>query len=437
MKNYDVIIIGGGPSGMMAAGTIHTQYPKASILLLEKNKKLGEKLSITGGGRCNITNAIFENKNLLKKYGLAEKYLYSAFDQFSVQNTFTFFEEKKLPLITEAYNRVFPKSQKATDVTKVMIEYCSHPNITIKTNTTVKKIHTKFKDSHPEFISKSKNKFEVTIDYIETTKGEKYSAQSYILATGGLSHPETGSTGDGFDWLQKLGHTIKQPTPTLVPWKVSDSWIHNNSGFSIENCKVTIHVDEKKYFSCIGKILCTHTGLSGPLILNNSNRLQDALYSGNIKAYIDMYPNKNHKEIDDLILSVFEKNKNKKLKNVLSLITKLPSPEFFIKKHIEYDIETPIHSVSKEFRKSLTHLLKQIPITITGLEGYNKSIVADGGVSLDEIDTRTMKSKKVSNVYITGDLLDIRRPSGGFSLQLCWTTGYVAGIHCLQNKNAL
>jgi predicted Rossmann fold flavoprotein len=419
MEKYDVIIIGGGASGMMTAGTIAKNHPTAKILLIEKNKKLGAKLSITGGGRCNITHAIFDTKELLKKYDLAEKYLYSIFDQFSVQDTFTFFEKRNLPLVTEAHNRVFPKSQKATDVTKVMVEYCNHPNITIKTNTTVTKIHTE-------------NKSGMTISHIETTKGEKYSAQSYVCATGGLSHPETGSTGDGFNWLRELGHEVKEPTPTLVPWKVSDIWIHDNSGISIENTKITVFVDDKKYFSCTGKILCTHTGLSGPLILNNSNKLQDALQSGSIKTYLDFYPDLNHKELDDLILDIFEKNKNKKLKNILSLITKLSSSEFLIKKHIPYDIETSTNSVSKEFRKSLTHLLKQIPITITGLEGYHKSIVADGGISLDEIDMRTMRSKKISNLYVTGDLLNIRRPSGGFSLQLCWTTGFVAGIHCLK-----
>lgn len=435
MKPYDVIIIGGGPAGMMAAGTIAKHYPNASVLLLEKNKKLGEKLSITGGGRCNITNRIFDTKEFLKKYGSAEKYLYSAFDQFSAQDTFTFFEEKNLPLITENYNRVFPKSQKATDVTKIMIEYCSQPNITIKTNVEISKIST----CHPELVSgsqnettRSRNKSGMTISYIETTKGEKYSALSYIFATGGLAAPETGSTGDGFNWLTELGHRVKQPTPTLVPWKVSDVWIHDNSGVSIDDCKITVYADDKKYFSCVGKFLSTHTGLSGPLILNNSNKLQDAMQSGSIRTYIDFYPDKNHKEVDEFILTIFEQNKNKKLKNILSLITKLPSSEFFIKKHIGYDIETPINSVSKEFRKSLTQLLKKTPISVTGLEGYEKSIVADGGISLDEIDTKTMKSTKVSNLYVTGDLLDIRRPSGGFSLQLCWTTGFVAGIHCLK-----
>ncbi len=418
MTQYDIVIIGGGASGLMATAIIKDVHPDASVLLIEKNKKLGEKLSITGGGRCNITNAIFDNKELLKKYGSSEKFLYSPFSQFSVQDTFNFFEKRGLPLVTQEHRRVFPLSEKATDVTKLLVEHCKNPNITIKTNTTIKQIHI---DSETK-----------KIDFIETAKGEKNQATSYILATGGLSHPETGSTGDGFAWLKNSGHIIKNPTPTLVPWKISDKWIHTNSGNTIEHCKLTILVDNKKYFSCTGKILCTHTGLSGPLILNNSNKLQDALYSGKITCYIDMYPDKNHKELDEYVLDIFEKNKNKKIKNVLTEITRLKKFDLFIEQYIPFDVDTPIHSLSKESRKSLIHLLKQIPINVTGLEGYNKSIVADGGVPLKEIDMKTMQSIYVSNLYITGDLLDIRRPSGGFSLQLCWTTGYVAGVHCLK-----
>lgn len=439
--HYNAIIIGGGPAGMMAAGRIIEQHPDVAVLLIEKNKRLGEKLSITGGGRCNITNAIFDTQEFLKKYEGVDKFLHSAFAQFSAQDTFDFFEKRNLPLVTQARNRVFPQSEKAPDVTKVMTLYCSQPNITIVTNTTVTKIHKTA--CHPGFIpgsrdantkipGQARDDDTFLIEYIETSKGEKYTADAYILATGGLSHPETGSTGDGFNWLRSLGHTVKTPTPTLVPWKASDTWIYEHSGTALDDCKITVNVDDKKYFSCTGRILFTHKGVSGPLILNNSSKLQDALLSGSITTYLDLYPDKNHQEVDQLILTIFERNKNKKLKNVLSEITRLHSSQFILEKYAPYDIETSVNSVSKEFRKLLTQILKKIPLTITGLEGYDKSIVADGGISLTEIDTRTMQSKKIHNLYITGDLLDIRRPSGGFSLQLCWTTGFVAGTHCLK-----
>jgi predicted Rossmann fold flavoprotein len=414
--HYNAIIIGGGASGMMAAGQIIEHNPDATVLLIEKNKHLGEKLSITGGGRCNITNATFDLKEMLPRYGAAEKFLYSAFDQFGVQDTIDFFEKRNLPIVVQAYNRAFPKSENANDVTRVMTQFCTHPNITIFKNTSVVKI----------------NQTNSQIDFIETQKGERYTANSYILATGGLSHPETGSTGDGFKWLTDLGHIVKQPTPTLVPWTVSDSWIHTHAGTSLDDVKITISVDSKKYFSCVGRILCTHTGLSGPTILNNSSKLQDALLSGAVTGSLDLYPHLNHKEIDQLILDTFEKNKNKKFKNVIDEITRLHSGFLILQKHLPLDFDIPVHSVSKEYRKSLTQLLKQIPLYIRGLEGYTKSVVADGGITLTEVDTKTMRSKKISNLFITGDLLDIRRPSGGYSLQLCWTTGFVAGVHCLK-----
>ncbi len=415
-KHYGAIIIGGGASGMMTAGQIIAHNPDATVLILEKNKRLGEKLSITGGGRCNITNATFDDKVLLKNYGHAEKFLYSTFDQFSVQDTIDFFEKRNLPIVVQVNNRAFPKSEKAPDVTRAMIKFCTHPNIEILTNTVVQKIqHTNDQ-----------------VEYIETQKGERHTADSYILATGGLSHPETGSTGDGFNWLEDLGHTVKQPTPTLVPWTVSDSWIHAHAGTALDDVKITISIDSKKYLSCTGRILCTHTGLSGPLILNNSSKLQDALLSGVVTGTLDLYPQLNHKEIDQMILDIFEKNKNKKFKNVIDDIARLHSGFLILQKHLPLDFDIPVHSVSKEYRKSMTQLFKKIPLFIRGLEGYEKSVVADGGITLTEVDTKTMRSNKISNLYITGDLLDIRRPSGGYSLQLCWTTGFVAGKHCLK-----
>lgn len=415
-NDFDILIIGGGASGMMTAIQASTRFPVARICIIEKNKNLGQKLSITGGGRCNITNATFDLQTLLTQYGEAEKYLYSSFSQFSVEDTIQFFEKNNVPLITQDRNRVFPKSEKATDVTLALSKLCIHKNITIILNTYIRKI----------------NHNDSKIDFVETQKGERYTARSYILATGGLSHPETGSTGDGFKWLTELGHTIKEPTPTLVPWNVSDEWIHQNSGTAFEDVKITVNVYNKKYFSCIGRVLCTHTGLSGPLILNHSSNLQDALLSGTIDAYLDMYPYFNHKELDQHVLSICNAHLNKKIKNILSEITRLNSFESLYKSHIpSIDFEAQVNTLTKDTRNKIIHLLKKLPLNIKGLQGYAKSIVTDGGISLSEIDMRTMKSKKITNLSITGDLLNIKRPSGGYSLQLCWTTGYVAGSHCL------
>ncbi len=411
-QKINLVIVGGGASGLMAAGSAIRKNPNLKIVLLEKNNTLGKKLSITGGGRCNVTNAIFDDKELLSKYGPAEKFLYSAFSQFSVDDTFKLFGELGVDLVIQQYNRVFPTSEKASDITDAMVKYATHPNIKILKNITIKKVH----------IYNSK------IDYVEDIKGEKYIADNFILATGGLSRPETGSTGEGFKWLTDMGHTVKTPTPTLVPWIVKDAWIHRLSGSTLDEAKIIVNVNNVKHFSCTGRILFTHRGLSGPLVMNHSAKLQDALQNGDVSAFIDLYPKLNHAEIDQLILKVFEENKNKKIKNVLAEIFKIHSPELFIQKYVKIDLDTPINLVSKENRKELVQLIKKIPIHIGGLEGYDKSIVADGGITLTEVDTKTMRSRRILNLFITGDLLDIRRPSGGFSLQLCWTTGHVAGI---------
>jgi predicted Rossmann fold flavoprotein len=412
----DIVIIGGGPSGLMVAGTAIRKNPKSKIILIEKNNQFGKKLSITGGGRCNILNATFDTKELLSKYGPAEDFLYSTFSQFNVSDTIEFFKKLGLEIVIQENNRAFPKSEKALDVVKAMVDYATHPNITFLKNTRIKKINH--------------NKREILS--IETEAGQQIKALKYVFATGGLSHPETGSTGDGFDWLKDLGHTVKEATPTLVPWIVSDKWIHKNSGNSLNNLKISIFTDNKKFFDCKGRVLMTYRGLSGPTILNNSSKLQDALYHGKISANIDFYPYLNHKELDQLVLEIFDQNKNKKLKNILSKIFNLPNAEIILEK-IKIDFEKETNLITKDERKSIVQLLKKLEINITGLEGYKKSIVADGGVSLKEINTKNMSSLKIKNLFITGDLLDIRRPSGGYSLQLCWTTGYVVGLNCVSN----
>ncbi len=410
MEKYDVIVIGGGASGMMAAG--HASRNGKKVLLVEKNKSLGEKLKITGGGRCNITNAEENIRVFMKNYGKAEQFLYSPFSIFGVPETISFFESIGIPIVVQARNRAFPKTEKALDVYKALERFITTDNIKILKNTSVKSI-----EKEGELIKQ-----------INTNNGT-YKADQYILATGGMSHPETGSTGDGFKWLKELGHDVVEPTPTIVPLAVKESWVHELAGVSLSFMKITFFVDNKKSFSKTGKILFTHFGLSGPLILNSVSSVKDLLHTGFVTAHIDTYPDTDHKTLEQKIISIFDNNKNKDIKNILDEIVPHGMQNIFFKIMPTVDPNTKVHSISKEQRKELVSLLKALPITITGLMGYDRAVVADGGVPLTEINMKTFKSKIVKNLSITGDLLHINRPSGGFSLQLCWTSGYIAGTN--------
>lgn len=412
-EKFDVIVVGGGASGLMAAGRA-AELGK-NVLILEKNKKLGEKLRITGGGRCNITNAEDDVHVLLKHYGKAEQFLYSPFSQFGVKDTFSFFESRGLPLVVQARKRAFPHTEKAFDVYAVLEKYIKKGNVAVKMDSPVSRIVS----------THANNK----ITSVMCGKTE-YKAEKFIIATGGVSHPETGSTGDGFSWLEKLGHTISKPTPTIVPLAVSEKWVKDLAGVSLSFMKITFFVDGKKEFTKTGKILFTHFGISGPLILNCAGKVGDLLHNGIVTATIDAFPDTDHGSLETKIIKIFDKNKNKMLKNIFKDIAPAGTATSILsllKDNISPDLK--VHSVTKEQRKIIMHLLKALPLTITGLMGYDRAVVSDGGLPLTEIDTKTMKSKIVENLYVTGDLLNINRPSGGYSLQLCWTTGYVAGSH--------
>ncbi len=409
MESYDVIVVGGGASGMIAAG--RAAESGARVLLLEKNKKLGEKLGISGGGRCNITNAEDDVRIFASKYGKAEQFLYSLFAQFGVKDTFTFFESRGLPLVVQARKRAFPATEKASDVLKVLESYVRKGGVEVRTGSAVTKIIS--------------DKSGISAVYCGKTE---YRAKEYILATGSVSHPETGSTGDGFEWLRELGHTVAAPTPTIVPLKVVDEWSKVLSGTSLSFMKITFFVEGKKAFSKTGKVLFTHFGLSGPLILNSASAVADLLQEGTVTATIDAYPHTDLGALEKTVISVFDKNKNKALKNIIKEVVPDGTHKgVLMLLEDKMDITKKVHSVTKEERKVLVCLLKALPLTIEGLMGFDRAVVADGGVPLNEVDTKTLRSKKVPNLCITGDLLHINRPSGGYSLQLCWTTGYVAG----------
>ena len=407
-KEFDVIVVGGGASGMMAAGKAGALGKR--VLLLEKNKVLGEKLRISGGGRCNITNATYDIRKFLENYGENAQFLFSPFSQFSAKDTFTFFESLGLPLVVQARTRAFPHTEHSPDVARVLIDQMKKYNVTIHAGEAVKKIQHK----------------DGKIVSIITKEGE-YTAKSYILATGGVSHPETGSTGDGFNWLADLGHTVKDPTPTIVPLATEEEWSHELSGVSLSFMKITFYTDGKKSFSKTGKVLFTHFGLSGPLILNASSKVGDLLHTGLVTAKIDAYPDTDIGALDKQITKVFDANKNKMLKNILKEIVPEGTMPGICLLLSGIELDTKVHSVSKEDRRKIVDSLKALPITVSGLMGYDRAVVADGGIPLSEVDMKTMHSKVIENLFVTGDLLHVNRPSGGYSLQLCWTRGWVAG----------
>ena len=410
-EKYDLIVVGGGASGLMAAGRAGERGKR--VLLLEKNKKVGEKLKISGGGRCNITNAEFDSRALLPAYGKAEQFLYSLFSQFGVKETFHFFESRGLPLIVQSGKRAFPSTEKAEDVLNILKKYANDGKVIIRTDSPVTRIHA------------SKGK----ITGVSSGK-ETYSATDYLFSTGGVSHPETGSTGDGFKWLKDLGHEVIPPTPAIVPLSVKEDWSKKLAGVSLSLMKITFFVEGKKAFSETGKILFTHFGLSGPLILNNSHRVADLLHGGQVTAAIDVYPRADLGGLERNIIAVFDKNKNKSLKNIIKeIVPDGAGKGILMLLAPDLDIAKKVHSISKEERKQIVRTLKALPLTINGLMGFDRAVVADGGVPLEEIDMRTMRSKIIPNLYVTGDLLNINRPSGGFSLQLCWSSGYAAGNH--------
>lgn len=402
---WDVIVIGGGASGLMAAGIAAKNGN--SVLVIEKNSELGKKLKITGGGRCNIYNAEFDTKKLLENYGDAKKFLYSPFSQFAAQESADFFEELGLPTVVQARKRAFPHTEKALDVYLALEKFCKNNNVVFKTDTPITKI----------------TKDETGISSV-VSKKEKFQAHNYILATGGVAAPETGSQGDGFRFLEKLGHSIHKPSPDIVPLTTNATWVHELAGTSLSFMKIRFIQDGKIKIRKTGKILFTHFGISGPLILNVAQEVKDFLQGGSVTASLDLFPDTELNEVDRRIWRLFEQNKNKLVKNIISeLVPKKLGLELLSQLDI---LETPVNEVSKENRKALASLCKDIRFPITGTLGWDKAVIADGGVALEEIDFKTMQSKLFPNLYLLGDLLHINRPSGGFSLQLCWTTAHVA-----------
>lgn len=407
---YDVIVIGGGAAGMMAAAVSAGRGRRT--LLIEKNKKLGEKLSITGGGRCNILNAEEDERTLLGYFGDSADFLHSPFSQFGMQDTVAFFESIGVPIVVEGRKRAFPASQSAEDVTAKLFAHVKAQGVVVRTGLPVARIHT------------ANNRIESIL-----MGGKEYRAESYIFATGGVSHPETGSTGDGFRWLRDLGHSVSDPTPTIVPLRTEEAWSKQLAGTTLAGVRILVSVNGARKTRLDGDVLLTHFGVSGPLILNAAGKIGDLMQEGEVTLAIDTRPTTDLGILDREIAASFEEGRNRTLRNAFRSIAPAGTADALLTLVPNIDSDKKVHSVTKEERRRLAELLKALPLTVTGLMGMSRAVIADGGVPIYELDVRTMRSQKCGNAFIVGDLLNIRRPTGGYSLQLCWTTGYVAGMH--------
>ena len=407
-NQYDVVVIGGGPSGLMAA--VVAASGGAKVLLLEKNEELGKKLLISGGGRCNLTNANPNHREFVSKYGKKGDFLYSPFSIFGVPETIKFFNDLGMKTKVEPGFRVFPESDKSIDVLETLVRYAKNNGVEFKLG------------ADADGFKKTKGK----IISVVLKDGKEIKANKFVLATGGMSHPETGSTGDGFEWLKEIGHKVAGSNPSLVPIKIKEIWIGDFSGITLENVGVSVWQDDKKIINKKGRILFTHVGLTGPTVLNMSKDVGDLLQYGETKIAIDFYPGVGLDEMHEKFKKLFEEHSNKKIKNLV--LNEVPQKIFLkILGLLKIDEEIEMHSIFREERFALIEKLKKFDLRVESLLGFDKAIITSGGLDLSEVDFKTMGSKLYDNLYVAGDVLDFDRPSGGFSLQLCWTTGYIAG----------
>ncbi len=406
---WDVAVVGGGPAGMMAAGRAAERG--LSVLLLEKNPTLGKKLLLTGGGRCNLTNNISDIRLMAAEYKKSGKFLFSAFSQFGAGETIEFFNSRGMATKEEEGGRIFPVSNQAQSVLDVLIRYVKKGGIEARTNTIISDLTTGAKKKYFN---------------IQTKDGKEIKAKSCVIATGGVAFPATGSTGDGFKWLKKLGHTIAENSLALAPVALKDGWAKKLSGIIVEDVKLTIFQNGRKNGAERGRLLFAHFGVTGPMVLNMSGEIGELIKHGEVILALDLFPALDHGSLKKKFQELFARESNKKLKNTLSLLIPSALAEEVLN-IANINGEIPNHSVRSEDRKKIIALVKNIPLNVQGLLGADKAMASSGGVDLREIDFKTMQSRLAPDLYVIGDALDIDRVSGGYGLQLCWTTGFVAG----------
>ncbi len=406
-----IVIIGAGPAGIMAAITAADNNSNAQITVFEKNEKIGRKLMITGKGRCNLTNNC-DIDTLLANVPKNPRFLYSAFNAFAPSDLMTFFEKAGVPLKTERGNRVFPVSDKAVDIVDTLFKVSKQKNVKIANNSVTQIL---LEDG--------------TVKGVLLDNGEEFFADCLLVATGGASYPLTGSTGDGYRFAEKTGHTVTELSPSLIPLVCHEGFCSHLSGLSLKNVCLSVFENGKKkpIFKEMGEMLFTHFGISGPLVLSASAYIRH-LDKKEYTAYIDLKPALTLEQLDNRILRDFENAKNKDFQNSLDKL--LPKSMIsVIVKLSGIGANTKVNQISREQRRSLAELLKALPLHITGTRPIEEAIITSGGVSVKEINPATMESKIIKGLFFAGEVIDVDAFTGGFNLQIAFSTGYLAGMN--------
>ena len=403
-----VLIAGGGAAGMFAAITAARQGQEVHVY--EKNEKLGKKLFITGKGRCNITNAC-DMDTLFDSVITNSKFLYSSFYGYTNQDVIDFFENIGVRTKTERGERVFPQSDHSSDVIRALEAEMRRLGVHIHLHTGVKRVIST----------------DGSLDHIELMDGSIVKGDSCIVATGGLSYQTTGSTGDGYRFARDNGHTVTDCMPSLVSMTTKEEWVPRLQGLSLRNVRTAIFDGKKKLYDEFGEMLFTHYGVSGPLMLSASSVIGKKLKEKELKLMIDLKPALSMEQLEKRVLRDFEENQNRQFKNAVGKLF----PSKLIPVMIELSgigEEKKVNVISREERQKFMSLIKNLPVTLTGLRGYNEAIITKGGVKVKEIDPSTMESKLVKGLYFAGEVLDLDAVTGGFNLQIAWSTAYAAGM---------
>lgn len=430
-----VIVIGGGAAGMMAA--IGAAKEGARVTLLEQNEKTGKKIFITGKGRCNLTNAC-EQEDFFSHVISNGKFLYSAFYQMDNQSVMDFFENAGCRLKVERGDRVFPVSDHSSDVIAALNRQMEKEGIKVCLHTKVKELLTTVESGNREYAAEDVNGAqsqpeELRIMGVKLADGRVLNADAIIVATGGKSYETTGSTGDGYGFAEGVGHTVKEVKPALVPFTVKESWCMELQGLSLKNVAITLKSDKKKIYEGFGEMLFTHFGVSGPLILSASSYYVKKFYGMPVQLLIDLKPALTREQLDKRLLKDFDENKNRQFKNALDGL--FPSKLIPIMIRLSgISPEKRVNEITREERSHLIECAKALALTVTGTRDFKEAIITQGGVHVKEVNPSTMESKLVKGLYFAGEVLDLDAVTGGFNLQIAWSTGYLAGVSAAKDE---